>query len=407
MTTAAGRTAGGAAAAPPGSWRLVAPALVVIAWGGNHFTPLLLLYRQVYGYSAVQVDLVFAFYVVGLVPGLLIAGPLSDRHGRRLVMLAGLALGIAGSAVLAAGGSSVVVLCGGRLIAGASVAAGMVVGTSWIKELSVAGGDPAAGARRAALSVSAGFGIGPGVAGVLAQWGPAPAVTPYLVHIVLSAAAVPVLLRASQPATPGQVRSLLGDLRVPRAARRRFRRVVLPMAPWVFAAPSLAFVLGPALLAGHAGPDRIAFATLLTVVTLACGTGVQPLLPWVARLARGRQAVLGLILVLIATVLLAVNDVLLEPGWTVLAAALFGTAYGICIVSGLTEVQAMAGPDDLAGLTGIYYCLTYAGFALPVVLSALAPVASFPVLLAIVAGTCLACAAVVAGSLGRVPAEAA
>jgi hypothetical protein len=111
--------------------------------------------------------------------------------------------------------------------------------------------------------------------------------------------------------------------------------------------------------------------------------------------------------VLVATILLAVNDVLLEPGWTVLAAALFGTAYGICIVSGLTEVQAMAGPGDLAGLTGIYYSLTYAGFALPVVLSALAPVASFPVLLAIVAGTCLACAAVVAGSLGRVPAEAA
>jgi len=106
-------------------------------------------------------------------------------------------------------------------------------------------------------------------------------------------------------------------------------------------------------------------------------------------------------------VLLAVNDVLLEPVWTVLAAVLFGVAYGICIVSGLTEVQAMAGPDDLAGLTGIFYCLTYVGFALPVLLSALAPAASYPALLGVVAAICLACAALVAGSLGRVPAEAA
>jgi MFS family permease len=390
------------------SWRLVAPALIIMAWGGNHFTPLLLLYRQVDGYSAVQVDLFFAFYVVGLVPGLLIGGPLSDRHGRRPVMAAGLALGVVGSIVLAAGGSQAVLLCGGRLISGASVAAGMVAGTSWIKELSLAGGDPSAGARRAALSVSAGFGIGAGVSGVLAQWGPAPTVTPYLVHIALSVAAAPVLARAPEPhaAGAGRVRSLLGDLRVPRSARRRFLRVVLPMAPWVFAAPALAFVLGPALLAGHAGSDRIAFATLLTVITLACGTSVQPLFGWITRLAGGRQAVLGLALVLLATVLLAVNDVLLEPAWTILAAALFGFAYGICIVTGLTEVQAMAGPDDLAGLTGIFYSLTYAGFALPVVLSALASVASYPVLLAVVAVTCLACAALVARSLGPAPAAA-
>jgi hypothetical protein len=47
-------TAGGSGpAVSASSWRLVAPALVIMAWGGNHFTPLLLLYRQVYGYSAV------------------------------------------------------------------------------------------------------------------------------------------------------------------------------------------------------------------------------------------------------------------------------------------------------------------------------------------------------------------
>ncbi|MDQ1562697.1 MAG: hypothetical protein QOE85_2038, partial [Actinomycetota bacterium] len=56
----------------PGAWKLVAPAIAIAAWGGNHFTPLLLLYRQVEGYSAVEVDLFLAFYIVGVIPGLLL-----------------------------------------------------------------------------------------------------------------------------------------------------------------------------------------------------------------------------------------------------------------------------------------------------------------------------------------------
>jgi hypothetical protein len=76
----------------------------------------------------------------------------------------------------------------------------------------------------------------------------------------------------------------------------------------------------------------------------------------------------------------------------VVIALVMGVGYGISIVSGLIEVQRMAGSDDLAGMTGIYCCLTYAGFTLPVVLAALAGVASYVALLAIVAVLCLTCA---------------
>src|SRR5687768_7367423 len=47
---------------PAGAWRRAAPAVAMVAWGGNHFSPLLLMYRQIDGYSAVQVNLFFAFY---------------------------------------------------------------------------------------------------------------------------------------------------------------------------------------------------------------------------------------------------------------------------------------------------------------------------------------------------------
>jgi MFS family permease len=411
-------------------WLLVAPAVTLLAWGGNHFTPLLLMYRQVDGYSAVEVDLFLAFYILGLVPGFLIGGPLADRGGRKRVMVAGIGLSAIGSGVLAAGASSAYWLCAGRLIIGVSVAVAMVAGTAWIEELSQEpydSGAGTAGARRASLALTAGFGIGAGISGALAQWAPAPTVLPYVVQVaLLLAAAVPLIwapetrsglaLAASVPGaagtgapgpnraigTAGEVpraslgatlRALVDDLRIPRPVRSRFLRVVAPTAPWVFGALAIAYVVTPALIGSKVGDDRVAFATLLTVVTLGTGALVQPLVARIAELTGDRQLVLGLGLTLLGVVLCAVEAAVLSPELAVVIAIVMGLGYGISIVSGLIEVQRMAGPDDLAGLTGIYCSLTYVGFLLPVLLAALAGVASYVTLLIVVALVCLACAA--------------
>ena len=373
------------------------------AWGGNHFSPLLLLYREVDGYSAVQVNLFFAFYVLGLIPGFLVAGPLSDRHGRKRLVVAALALGVAGSVVLAFGSASVLWMCAGRLISGVSVAVAMVVGTSWIKELSQHDADPPTRARRASLTLTAGFGAGPELPGRSPSGARRrPFFRTWCTSCCPSAAAVP-LLRAPETRTgeAGHRKSLLADLRIPAAGRRRFLGLVLPLAPWVFSAPALAFVVAPALVADRTGTQRIAFAALLAVITLVSGAAVQPFVPRIARRTGGRQAVVGLVAAAVATAVLAVDAVLLSPELAAVTAGLFGIAYGICIVSGLVEVQAMADPDSLAGLTGIYYSLTYVGFALPVVLAELARVAPYEILLSGVTVVCLACAAVVARTIRR------
>lgn len=52
-------------------------------------------------------------------------------------------------------------------------------------------------------------------------------------------------------------------------------------------------------------------------------------------------------------------------------AALLGLGYGLVLISGLTEVQRLAGPDDLAGLTSAFYVLTYVGFFFPMILTKL------------------------------------
>jgi MFS family permease len=407
-------------------WLLVAPATALLAWGGNHFTPLLLMYRQVDGYSSVEVDLFLAFYILGLVPGFLIGGPLADRNGRKRVMVAGIAMSALGSAVLAAGAASPFWLCAGRLVVGVSVAVAMVAGTSWIEELSQEPydvGAGASGARRASLALTAGFGIGAGVSGALAQWAPAPTVLPYVVQVgLLLAAAVPLAWApetrraaanalgtrtagaAPGTAVPGTIavaapeslgatlRALARDLRVPRHARARFLRVVVPSAPWAFGALAIAYVVSPALVGAKVGADRVAFATLLTVVALGTGALIQPLVGRIATITGNRQLILGLGLTFVGVALCAVEAAVLSPALAVVIAIVMGLGYGISIVSGLTEVQQMAGPDDLAGLTGIYCSLTYVGFLLPVILATLAGSASYVTLLTIVAAICLLCA---------------
>ena len=159
------------------------------------------MYRQIEGYSAVQVNLFFAFYILGLIPGFLVAGPFSDEHGRKRLVSIALALGIAGSVILGLGGASTIAMCLGRLVSGVSVAVAMVVGTSWIKELSQHDADPPTRARRASLTLTAGFGLGAGVSGALAQWGPTPTLLPYAVQIALSLAAIPPLIRVPETRT--------------------------------------------------------------------------------------------------------------------------------------------------------------------------------------------------------------
>ncbi len=80
---------------------------------------------------------------------------------------------------------------------------------------------------------------------------------------------------------------------------------------------------------------------------------------------------------------------------------MLGTAYGLLLVAGLVEVQRMAEPAQLGGLTAVYYALTYVGFVLPVVLAAFAGSVGYPVLLVGVALLALLSLAVVVWN-GRV-----
>lgn len=160
------------------------------------------------------------------------------------------------------------------------------------------------------------------------------------------------------------------------------------MAPWVFAAASVAFAVLPAQVTRHTGRYEVLFAAAVAGLTLLVGIAVQP---WARRLdatteARGMQA--GLVLVTAGLALGALAASSAQPALVLAAAVLLGAGYGICLVSGLLEVQRVAAPERLAGLTAVFYALTYIGFAAPVIISGLAALADTATLLLCAAGLC-------------------
>jgi MFS family permease len=77
--------------------------MTVVGWGANQFAPLVQLYRQRLDVSPAVAEAIFGLYALGLVPGLLVAGPLSDRIGRRPTVVFAVALSMLAGGVLMLG----------------------------------------------------------------------------------------------------------------------------------------------------------------------------------------------------------------------------------------------------------------------------------------------------------------
>ncbi|GEM34412.1 major facilitator family transporter [Nocardia neocaledoniensis NBRC 108232] len=381
------------------AWRAVAAAIVAIAWGGNEFTPLLVMYKG-NGLPLTAVDLLLFYYVLGIVPALLIGGPLSDRWGRRPLMLPAPLIAAAGSLLLAVGAASVPMLAAGRMLCGVALGLAMAVGGSWVKELSQASA-AGSGARRSAMSLTAGFALGAGVAGLLAQWGPLPNSTAYLVNVALCLAAAVGLRRVPETVTrqpdPGRFRD---DLKILAAGHRRFLRVAVPIALWLFTANATAYAVLPTLMLPRVQQAPIAFSALVTMVALGCGFLIQSVARRIDRPGTARAGVIALGLLTLGMVLAAWTAATLSVWVTLLAAVVLGSGYGIGLVAGLQQIERIAGPGDLAGLNAVFYSVSYLGFGVPAVLSALHGGLGFgyPAMYLVTALIAAACLALVAAN---------
>src|SRR5690349_12228537 len=351
----------------PRAWVTIAFAMFAVGWGANQFSPMLIVYRHELGLTAGAVAGLFLVYALTLVPGLLVGGPASDRFGRRPVVWPFVALSPLATLLLVLGPRSLAMIAVGRALAG--LCSGVVFGaaTAWVQEVSL---DEGLSVRRSALALTAGFGLGPVVAAVLAQWAGDPLVVPYLPHLVIGTAAAVLLAWTPSgvaPRAPAPVRSRLSPATVrrwpPAAVRtRRFWLAVAPGSPLVFGSVALAIVVLPEDVTS-ARTLSAGFAGLMTALSFAAGVAVQPFARRLRDMLTG--AVAGLACAAAGTAVgigaVAGPDRVLAGA----AAVLLGLAYGLCLVSGLRQAEQMAAPDERGAVVACYYALAYLGFAAP------------------------------------------
>ena len=375
----------------PRAWVTIAFAMFAVGWGANQFSPMLIVYRHELKLTAGAVAGLFLVYALTLIPGLLVGGPASDRFGRRPVVWPFVALSPLATLLLVLGPRSLAMIAAGRALAG--LCSGVVFGaaTAWVQEVSPGEGTSA---RRAALALTAGFGLGPVAAALLAQWAPGPLLTPYLPHLVIGVAAAAALGRTPEGApVPSAARgSRNARRRWPPAAVRtaRFWLAVAPASPLVFGSVALAIVVLPEEVTS-AGSLSAGFAGLMTALSFAAGVAVQPFARRLRDALTGAVAGLACAAAGTAAGIAAVAGP--DRGLAGVAAVLLGLAYGLCLVSGLRQAEQMAAPDERGAVVACYYALAYLGFAAPYLAAGLGAAAgkagAFTALTAIIAGLAL------------------
>jgi DHA1 family bicyclomycin/chloramphenicol resistance-like MFS transporter len=104
------------------------------ALGTDAWLPALPVAARELGAPVAQMQLTVTTYFLGLAAGQLVWGPLSDRYGRKPVLLAGLALALFASAACAAAGSATALVLA-RLAQGFGMSAGPVMARTIVRDL--------------------------------------------------------------------------------------------------------------------------------------------------------------------------------------------------------------------------------------------------------------------------------
>ena len=348
-----------------GFWIVAITFLLVMAYSTVP-TPLYPLYQQRDGFPVSVITVIFAAYAVGVVGSLYFVGHLSDRFGRRRLLVIAVLVSVV-SAVMFLMWAEVPGLIAARVVNGASIGILTATATAHLGELRAVGKPDENTIVAASVSGAANLGglaLGPLIGGLFAEFLPDPLVLPHAVFVVvLLAAAIALLLvpeTVEAPADPPPYRPQ--RLSVPRAARAPF--IAAGFAAFAgFAVFGLFTSLAPTFLLGtfHAGDHLLAGATAFSVFAAAAvGQILLSPLPLRSQLTIAAVACAGGLLAVAAGAVLGILGVFIAGG------VVAGLGVGVLFKGAIGTAGRLADPQRRGETLALMFLIAYSGLALPV-----------------------------------------
>ncbi|WSQ55765.1 MFS transporter [Streptomyces sp. NBC_01217] len=332
---------------------------------GTAPTPLWPLYQARDHFGPTEVTIAFAAMVIGAAVSFRLLGHLSDRLGRRRIIVPALAVGIVSAVVLAIW-PDLPGLIVGRLITGVAVGLMASTATAYLTDLYQEAYPDRGGSQVPALVASVanlgGLALGPIVSGALAEWVPAPLVTSYVVFT--AAMAVLLLLVLATPETVD--RELRAEDWPDRFALRPGLHPVFAAAAstgfFAFALMGLFSSLGAIMVRGELGITSTFVVGLAPFTAFAASAAAQLAL---GKLDQRPQILVGTAVFPIGLALTAIA--LYHPAlwFFLLAVALSGAGAGVLFKGAVTQSAIAAHPASRAGVLAAFFVVAYAGMGLP------------------------------------------
>jgi MFS family permease len=344
-----------------GFWSVAYAFLIVMAVATLP-SPLYGLYRVRDDLSAFTITVIYAVFAAGTILTLGRVPWIAGRVGRRGVMLAAVGTMMVAVGLLALWKDLPGLLIG-RLLTG--VAVGLAAGTAitYLVELQLRA-DPTASvvrARTIGTSITVGaLGVGPLIAGCLAQWASWPLTLPYLVFIALGALAVAGLVTVPETGSPGHTGRPAGSHR--------------PRLPIPAAAATLSAYSAMGLFAGLSGlflattlghpSHALSGATLFLV--FSCGVASQLA---TTNLRASQVLGVGTLSMLVGLVLLVTSVRLATPSLALflISGALIGAGSGAVFKGTTGVVLEASAPEDRLAMTSALLIVLYVGLSVPVI----------------------------------------
>ncbi|MFD8462450.1 MFS transporter [Streptomyces antimycoticus] len=327
---------------------------------------LLVVYQQHWHFPDSELTIAFAIYALALLLALLVIGSLSDRIGRRPVLIAALALQAVAMAVFLLA-PNIGVIIAARALQGFATGAATSAFSAYIAEVA-----PAAQKKVAALVVSiasvAGLGIGVVLTGVAIQFAAAPAAVVF--GAALAIIVMAIVVTAASPETVGE-RQGIGDalvlrIGVPSVARTAFARTA-PGMIGIWMSAGLVLGLGASIV--HQALHITNGAALGLVVA------AQPLAAAVSALVLGplmpprRFMLAGYVAVLAGVSLEACSFAAGLASLIICGAIITGLGFGAVFSSTLGLLVPLTRAQERAKLFSAVYVVAYLAYGVPTIVA--------------------------------------